>query len=98
MRVIFDLDLILLLIKVNPILKKQNYKKYVFIAHDSNSFKIIPILQIKIITFYILVFIIQIRVFGFEKLVKNFISKFLLVSKVEIAFSFFYLSLHKPFK
>lgn len=54
----FDWGLILLLIEVNLILKKQNCKKYIFMAFDSSSLKIGLILLTKIILFYTQIYIV----------------------------------------
>lgn len=53
----FNLDLIILSIKINFILKKQKYKKDVFLIYNISYINIIFILLIKIITFYISTFI-----------------------------------------
>lgn len=56
--IIFNLYIILLIIKVILILKKYNYKKKLFVAYNINYFKIVFILPIKVILCYIKVFII----------------------------------------
>lgn len=43
----------LLVVKIDFILKKQSYKKYLFIIFSNNYFKIIFILLIEIVMFYI---------------------------------------------
>lgn len=51
--VLFNLQFILLLIKVDSILKEWSCKKNTFITYYISCFKIIFILLIKVITFYI---------------------------------------------
>lgn len=61
--VLLLLYFILLPSKICSIIKNQNYKKGVFIVDGFNYLKIILALLIKIIKFYILVFIVEIRIF-----------------------------------
>lgn len=49
----FNLRFILLLIKVNRILKKQNNKKDILVICNFDYIKIIFVLLIKVIAFYI---------------------------------------------
>lgn len=51
--VIFDLSLMLLLVKVDPILEEQNDKIDAFIALGSSDFEIVLALLTEVITFYI---------------------------------------------
>ena len=51
--IIFNLNFVLLLVKVNPVLKKQNCKKDVLIACNSSYIQIVFILLIKVVAFYI---------------------------------------------
>lgn len=51
--VILDLSLILLLVEVDLILKKQGYKRDAFLAFSSSGFKMVFTLLTEIITFYV---------------------------------------------
>lgn len=56
----------LLLLKINLIAKKLSYKKYTFKSYSFYYFKIILVLPTKVITLYIQVIIIEIKIFGLE--------------------------------
>lgn len=51
--VMFNLSLVLLPAKVDPILEKQNHKKDALIAYGTGHIKIICILSTKVITLYV---------------------------------------------
>lgn len=54
----FNSYLVLLPIKIYFIIDKQNYKKYIFMAYNINCLEIVIALLIKIVIFYIQIFII----------------------------------------
>lgn len=56
--VIFNFCFMLLSIKVNLILKNENCKKYIFIFFSFSNFKIVFVLLIKVVVFYLLISII----------------------------------------
>lgn len=56
--IIFNLSFVLLPTKINLILKKQDQKKNILVAYGSGHIKIIFLLVIKVIAFYIQTFII----------------------------------------
>lgn len=49
----FDLGLILLPVKIDPLIKEQNCKKYAFGTFCTSGFEMIFILPIKVVAFYI---------------------------------------------
>lgn len=53
-----NLGFLLLQIKVNPISEKQIYKKDVLIAYDNSYIKMIFAILIKLVVFYIKIFLI----------------------------------------
>lgn len=63
----FNLSFVLLLVKVDLILKKKSCKENVFMACSTSCVKIIFTLLTKIIAFYIQAFILQVEIFDFEK-------------------------------
>lgn len=64
--ILLNLSLILLLAEINPIIKKQSWKKNVLMAFITSCIKMVLALLTKIVALYIQVFIIQIRIFDFE--------------------------------
>lgn len=62
----FNLSLVLLPAKIDPILKKQGHKKDALEAHSTDHVKIIFGLLTEVVAFYMRAIIIQVRVFGFE--------------------------------
>lgn len=48
----FYLNFLLLLIKVNSIIKKKNYKKYALIIYSTSRFNLIFVILIKVIAFF----------------------------------------------
>lgn len=65
--VAFNLSFVLLSVKVNPILEKQDYKKDALVAYGTSHIKIILILLTNVIVFYIQAFIVQVEVFSFKR-------------------------------
>lgn len=61
----------LLSTKVDPVLKKQSYKKDVFIAYDTGYIKIVLTLMTKIVVLYMQTFIIQVGIPSFESFFKS---------------------------
>lgn len=62
--VIFNLGLLLLLVKADFILKEQSYKKKVLGVCDTDCGKIVLALLTEVETFYMAVTIVQVRVLG----------------------------------
>lgn len=63
----FNLSLMLLSVEVDHFSKKQDCKKYTFVAFYISCFEINLILPVKIIVFYIYIFIIQVKIHSFKK-------------------------------
>lgn len=62
--IVFNLGFMLLLVDVNPITKKQGYKKDILIAYSIGSVKIVLTLITKVVALHIQVLIVQVRVFS----------------------------------
>lgn len=77
--VLFFLYFILLIIKVNLILKKQSSKNYAFIICNINYLKIVLVLLIKIIILYMQVFIIDIKISGLKKFIIKYSTCFKII-------------------
>lgn len=58
--VLFNLNLILLLVKVDLITKKQSYKEDIFIVYGNGYVKMILTLLIKVLRLYMQAFIVQV--------------------------------------
>lgn len=65
----FDLGFVLLPTEINSISKKWGCKKYALVALGSSSIKMVFILLIKIITFHMPVFIVQVLVLSFKQFI-----------------------------
>lgn len=64
--ILFISCFMLLLLKIDTILKKQDYKKNMFIACGTSFFKIIFAFLAEVIIFYIQVFILEFGISSFE--------------------------------
>ena len=65
----FSLSLVIQLTIKNVVFKKDNCKKYIFVVFSLSDLKMIFILLIEVIIFYMQIYIIEIRILGFERLI-----------------------------
>lgn len=74
-------------------ISKKKLQKYAFMNFYLNSLKILFALQIKVIAFYVQVFIKQSKIFGFRKPIHRLFFKTLLILKLEPSLWLFFIQI-----
>lgn len=82
--IIFDLVLVLLLIKEDSIIEKRSYKRYMFVALSFCYPKMVRVLMTEVVAFYMQVFIILALIPYFKVFVQDIISKILDLQRSKI--------------
>ena len=64
--VVFDLGLVLLLVKIDPVAKKRRCKKHAFRIHGTERVKMILALSTKIVALYMCTLVVEVGILGLE--------------------------------